>query len=347
MADLPQSMIPCGDSSILYQSEDASIVLLDIPRSLEESQSLPGLPPPRRILSSEPAAMPFNTPEPKDDDASFYAPTAAQVADLMTAITAQSALQELAKSHQGPYCLPRVVAAPVSRLQVAAGHHLPPFAEPFHGTIESLRQRFLDVAPKFDLILLDPPWPNRSARRKSESYPTPMTLPQMRRLLSLVPVRAHLQSDGLVAIWITNKPSIRDFLSSPTGLLFSWGLELVTEWVWVKVAANGEPLYAVDSKWRKPWERLLIARRVGSRAALEVKPKVIVATPDVHSRKPCVRGLFGQVFGREDFTGLEVFARNLTAGWWSWGDEVFRFQAGSEWVDQANEGAALWINDLA
>jgi N6-adenosine-specific RNA methylase IME4 len=63
-----------------------------------------------------------------------------------------------------------------------------------------------------------------------------------------------------------------------------------------------------------------------------VEGKVIVSVPDVHSRKPNLRGLFEGLLP-ERYEALEVFARNLTAGWWAWGDEVLLFQRRECWVD--------------
>jgi N6-adenosine-specific RNA methylase IME4 len=93
---------------------------------------------------------------------------------------------------------------------------------------------------------------------------------------------------------------------------------------------------AVDSEWRRPWERLVIGRKKGGSGSGSgtgpVEGKVIVAVPDVHSRKPNLRGLFEELLP-ERYEALEVFARNLTAGWWAWGDEVLLFQRRECWVE--------------
>ncbi|KAF7544224.1 hypothetical protein G7046_g9829 [Stylonectria norvegica] len=295
-------------SSVLFESTDKAIVVVDIARSLEESQVLPSqLPSQRRIYSVPPAATPFATPEPR--------PRAKHHGD------------------NGPSD-PAISTSPAAQLDLLMTHGRNK-AEALHGSIKAMRDAFIASAPRlsFKLVLLDPPWPNRSVRRKTDKYATTYDLQEMRELLLQIPVAAHLAPDGLVAVWITNKPSIRDFLTSPTGLFAAWGLELVAEWIWLKVAASGEPLYQVDSQWRKPWEKLVIAKRIGSPKPVALGPKVVVAVPDVHSRKPNVRGLFQDTFG-EDYLALEVFARNLTAGWWSWGDDVLHFQQSQHWAPE-------------
>jgi N6-adenosine-specific RNA methylase IME4 len=326
-------------SSVLFESPDKSLVVLDISTSLEESQVLPSQIPRRRIVSAEPPATPYPTPEPRhgggDHSAFATASPGAQLAELMTTETVSSALQDLAStySYSGPFHRDRFVQPQQQPPSVSA---LPPLipdkAEFLNGSIEAMRDSFHMSAPKFDLVVLDPPWPNQSARRKTDKYATVPNLKEMRNLLLQIPLASHLTPDGLVAVWVTNKHSIHDFLTSSTGLFAAWGLEVVTEWTWLKVAASGEPLYDVESTWRKPWEKLIIAKRFGSKKPDALESKVIVAVPDVHSRKPNLRGLFQDVLGKECL-GLEIFARNLTAGWWAWGDELLRFQQPEHWHD--------------
>ncbi|KAH7150117.1 MT-A70-domain-containing protein [Dactylonectria estremocensis] len=327
------SSIPTN--SILFESRNKALVLIDIPRSLEESQVLAAETPRRRIVSAEPPATPYATPEPRHGaHYSHQAPSSsspgAQLAELMTTAAVQGALQDLVSSHPGPFHLARFLGPPHPPSISGLPAHIPLKAEPLQGSIQQLRESFDASAPSFDLVVLDPPWPNRSARRRTDKYATVRNLHEMRHLLLQIPLAAHLSPDGLVAVWITNKHSIHDFLVSPMGLFAAWGLEVVTEWTWVKVTTTGEPLFDIESAWRKPWEKLIIAKRRGRKRPDALKPKVIVAVPDVHSRKPNLRGLFRDMLG-ESFLGLEVFARNLTAGWWGWGDQVLHFQQAEHW----------------
>ncbi|KAI1302282.1 MT-A70-domain-containing protein [Xylaria venustula] len=360
-------------SSVLFKSPDGTTIVIDIPRSLEEAQVLPGQDIARRLVSARPQETPWKTPEPKKDTAAgekYVSPSAA-VAELMTLESVKSALEVVRAGYDGPWCLPRVttrkraddsqstgasVSADAARPQKRkyAPVLVPPIKDEemipkmdpyipeqsYHllGTIESKRDAFLREAPQFDLVVLDPPWPSRSVKRKSDSYSTVYSMEEARELLPQIPIASHLTRDGLVAIWVTNKAAITDLLTAPGGVLAQWGLEPLGEWIWLKTTSAGEPVLDMESAWRKPWERLLIARRIGSLISLPASRRVIIGVPDIHSRKPNLRGLFQDILPK-DYIGLEVFARNLTAGWWSWGNEVLFFQQGHHWVPVESEEA--------
>ncbi|KAK0643595.1 MT-A70 family [Cercophora newfieldiana] len=343
-----------GSSSILFQNASKTVVLLDLPRSLEEAQvpshRLTNADPPnlKRLVSAVPPTTPFNTPEPKSGFAVSTSSPASQVAGLMTLAAAEAALAEIQNSHTGPWCLPRIYSrgpSPPPATDNNINTDPSPFLIPedshyLHGTISAQRETFLSSAfPSFNLILLDPPWPNRSAKRKRGGYHPVRDFESIRDLLSLIPVASHLAVDGLVGVWVTNSPQSADLLTAPQGGLFAqWDVELVGEWVWLKVTTEGEPIVSLDSAWRKPWERLLIGRKRGGKGGRSLPGTVIVTVPDVHSRKPNLRRLF-----EEDglvptgYRALEVFARNLTAGWWSLGDEVLLFQHRDHWAEPTSE----------
>jgi N6-adenosine-specific RNA methylase IME4 len=341
-------------SSILFKSTDSTVALVDIPRSLEEAQELPDQTVWRRIISSDPLGSPWEMPEPKLalTEQTSKSPSVA-IAELMNLEAVKTALEKIKCSHCGPWCLPRIVKNEprndneVKELRkrkktspentVTASSSAPPYIPTqsrfLWGSVESQREEFLKTAPSFDLVVLDPPWPSRSVKRKRSGYKTVFDMDEARSLLSQIPITSHLRPDGLVAVWITNKAAITDLLTSSGGLFSQWGLEPIGEWIWLKITCKGDPIFDVESQWRKPWERLLIARNRGSSIKLPTQRKVILGVPDIHSRKPNLRALFNDLLP-EGYIGLEVFARNLTAGWWSWGDEAFMFQQRHHWVEE-------------
>ncbi|KAK3954614.1 MT-A70-domain-containing protein [Pseudoneurospora amorphoporcata] len=378
-------------SSVLYQNDNQTVLLLDLPRSLEEAQFLPNeledgaltLGKLRYMISAEPPSSPFPTPEPKSKSLSSAASAAltasAHIAELMTRSAAESALEDIRHSYDGGWCLPRhcppkrttvnrngkrgpdgeiaggeivEVSDEVKRRHDVSGeappdlsHYIIPKASHYLlGTVESQRSQFLATAPKqFDLILMDPPWPNRSAKRKRGIYQPVRDTDSIRDVLSQIPVASHLSEDGLVAVWVTNSARAAELLTCPQGIFDEWGVEPVGEWIWLKVTTGGEPIVSLDSAWRKPWERLLLARKRGTagpnvKKRSPIETKVIVTVPDLHSRKPNLRGLVADLLPL-NYQALEVFARNLTAGWWSWGDQCLLFQHRSRWVEVVSDEA--------
>jgi N6-adenosine-specific RNA methylase IME4 len=351
----------------LFANIDRSVLLVDIPRSIELAQTAVG---PaqirRRIISSPPLEAPWQVPSGQPGtDSRGSVPPSILIDELMVSQRLSDALNEVKNLYAGSWCLPRVCQSlddhtklgnarkrkapgPATQNEVVESEQafLPKDSQYLQGIIASSRDKFIATAPIFDLIVMDPPWPSRSVKRKKDSYTTAYDLAGIQELLSQIPVASHLSSDGLVAVWVTNKPKAIDFLHSPKGMFALWGLEPVADWTWLKVTSQGEPVLDLGSQWRKPWERLLIAKKKGSARVLppELKSRVIIAVPDHHSRKPNLKTLFEDIFP-PGYAGLEVFARNLTAGWWSWGDQVLLFQEAHHWVELAGGASEVEIGE--
>ncbi|KZF23178.1 MT-A70-domain-containing protein [Xylona heveae TC161] len=186
---------------------------------------------------------------------------------------------------------------------------------------------------RFDIILMDPPWPNASAKRRS-GYKLHRTLADMKTTILSLQLDSLLKEQGHVGVWITNKPSLRDSIVGEDGLFGHLELQLVEEWVWIKTTTNGQPITSLDSLWRKPYEILLLGRRMGARqeSQFNVKSRVIAGVPDLHSRKPCLKKLMPLLVpDARNYLALELFARHLTSEWWSWGDEVLKFNWKGFW----------------
>ncbi|OAL40433.1 hypothetical protein AYO20_00169 [Fonsecaea nubica] len=188
----------------------------------------------------------------------------------------------------------------------------------------SVRRALPPETRAFDLILMDPPWPNRSVRN-SNAYRTSEAQARDPFLQAVRLTGDFLAPQGLLALWITNKSSVRDKVLQTLQAL---DLHLHQEWIWIKVTAQGEPVSAIDGVWRRPYEILLLFRK--GQPPKGPERKVIAAVPDLHSRKPCLKLLLEKQLPPK-YSALELFARNLTAGWWSWGDEVLKFQHESQW----------------
>ncbi|KAF2131634.1 MT-A70-domain-containing protein [Dothidotthia symphoricarpi CBS 119687] len=188
----------------------------------------------------------------------------------------------------------------------------------------------------FDLVLLDPPWPNRSAKRKG-AYEQIGGMPYLIRMLRRMDIARYLEHNALVGVWITNKASLRAHV---LGLFEAWNVGLVEEWVWVKTTTAGACMFELgdDGAGRRPYEVLLLGRAAPNAwtrmVHVEVvRRRVVVAVPDVHSRKPCLKEMLeGYVRDKRDYAALEVFSRYLVAGWTAWGNEVLKYNWDLYWT---------------
>lgn len=143
----------------------------------------------------------------------------------------------------------------------------------------------LPSGQRFNLMLFDPPWPNRSVRRsrgyQTHSYNEMDILSQ--RLQDILRVHAYHPLDEFTessattidantvpepeiqaspeifaAIWITNSEKARKVAYQA---LLASGFLIHEEWVWIKITADGQAVYPLTGIWRKPYEILVIGRK--------------------------------------------------------------------------------------
>ncbi|KAJ5088303.1 hypothetical protein N7456_011919 [Penicillium angulare] len=137
----------------------------------------------------------------------------------------------------------------------------------------------------FNLILFDPPWPNRSVKRSREyqthSYSDMDLLSKWIRdvlrvhacrpprdtkenLSSSAPPplapngKQNPSQENFAAIWITNSEKARKVAYEA---LLGSGFIIYEEWIWIKTTASGEAVCPLNGIWRKPYEILVIGRR--------------------------------------------------------------------------------------
>jgi N6-adenosine-specific RNA methylase IME4 len=237
----------------------------------------------------------------------------------------------------------------VQRLRPSKTHHftVPPRStfilgdsahpESFRTAVRELTDDY-NLPRHFDVVLLDPPWPNRSAKRKG-AYEQIGGMPYLKKMLLRMDIDNYLEHSAVVGVWITNKRALREHVLGPGGLFEAWNVGLFEEWIWVKTTTKGEPMFDIDSPMRKPYEILLLGRAAPNAwttmaHAAHVRKRVIAAVPDMHSRKPCLDELLSKYApDPAAYTALEVFSRHLVAGWTSWGNEVLKFNCDYYWAE--------------
>ncbi|KAF5895761.1 methyltransferase-like protein 4, partial [Clarias magur] len=197
-------------------------------------------------------------------------------------------------------------------------------------------QPLIRSGDKYDLIVLDPPWENKSVKRSNRYSFLPSS--QLQQLP--VPV---LSAVGCVVVtWVTNRPRHLRFVREE--LYPHWGVTLLAEWLWVKVTKKGELVFPLDSPHKKPYEVLLLGRfcyNSDSATRSEVceipDRRLIISIPSsLHSQKPALSDVL-KPYIRPNAKCLEMFARNLQADWTSWGNEVIKFQHHSYFTTESLE----------
>jgi len=202
------------------------------------------------------------------------------------------------------------------------------FEDPYYRWAYLLRSH-----SQFKLIVMDPPWPNKSAKRAKKYKMLPKkSLDDLAR----IPLQLLMDTEWgcIVAVWITNDPEIEEFVREE--LFQIWDLTYLATWIWVKVTACGNLISRVNNPRRKPFEKILVGFRPGIKGQCggngtptheQVPNHAVVSVPREHSRKPSLEAQFAPLIPEyEQAQKLEMFAREIFPGWTSIGNEVLKFQ---------------------
>ncbi|KAL2964046.1 hypothetical protein AAZX31_17G235500 [Glycine max] len=195
----------------------------------------------------------------------------------------------------------------------------------------------------FNLIVVDPPQENSSAHRKSRYISLQLIYEEVetcylfclgfspwgvRNLAQLVflslPIKQLTHTEGaLVALWVTNREKLRCF-----------------------VKKNGSWICDLDLFHHRPYECLILGyspRKVNNTDnQSKFKPvnndHVIMSIPGDYSRKPPIADLLlGYVPGFKPSRCIELFAREIMAGWVAWGNEPLYFQDSKYFVKKMDQ----------
>lgn len=369
---VPQAADHSRPDPVLFASEDQKVFVLDIPASLEHAQNFRHDEVARRIFSIAAKDEPFRPgdgPSVKgakssgwrveyrkscqgalevaqtflENHAACSPRIPSDLAGNTSARTHSQMVKDLPTTFFNPSASMAMIT-PVSTVNGGPSFRVPSGAAFSLGYCENTTQ-FVSIARQYsppsgrmDFIMLDPPWLNASADRKGD-YKT-SDFYTLKHLLLDMDLDNHLKPDSFLAVWVTNSEAARNIVLGRGGLFQRCGVSLFEEWIWLKVAGNGKPLFPLNSVGREPYEALLIGKKIeisdkgdGSPSADPIK-RVILAVPDLHSRKPSLKVLVERCLfpGFTPYRACEVFARNLTADWLAWGDECIKFNSSLHWT---------------
>ncbi|GMF25441.1 unnamed protein product [Phytophthora lilii] len=172
------------------------------------------------------------------------------------------------------------------------------------------------------LIVMDPPWQNKSVSRGKHYDTFDHT-----ELLNVNISRIADQDDCILAVWVTNRPRYMAYLREQA--LPAWGFTFHACWYWLKLSKSGELVTPLDSTHRLPVETLMIAYRAKDqehedllRQRLGEQMTIVLSIPLRHSWKPPPECFFDESTVLKTARKAELFARELRPGWTSVGNEV-------------------------
>lgn len=174
------------------------------------------------------------------------------------------------------------------------------------GTVDDL-DRLVSDGHRFGTIYADPPWnyDNVATRASADRHYATQGI----EWLESLPVEALAAEQAHLHLWTTNA-----FIFEARRLLDAWGFTYKSCFVWVK------PQMGIGNYWRVSHEFLLLGVRGGLTFADRSCMSWGLFPRRKHSEKP---GEVRQLIERASPTPrLELFARVLTDGWASWGDEI-------------------------
>ena len=180
--------------------------------------------------------------------------------------------------------------------------------------------------PRFSILYADPPWQfkRRSSFAQAHSFKSQPTgritpYPTMNtEAICALNVEALAEADCVLLLWATY-PMLPDALHVTS----AWGFRFKTvAFTWVKRTRSDLGFHFGMGYWtRANPELCLLATRGHPRRHSAKVPNLIIAPVRDHSRKPDeVRERIITLCG--DLPRAELFARETTPGWSTWGNEL-------------------------
>lgn len=168
---------------------------------------------------------------------------------------------------------------------------------------------------KYNLIVVDPPWPVRKLTHRARPHQAIMPYQTMNlgqvRALGIEKIAAD---DAMLFLWTPQK-----FLFDARRILEVWGFNFLLTMVWEKTYGRSAGMPLFGFRWNA--EFILVGYR--TKPPLWPKrrliPAVFQAPNHKHSQKP---DRFYEMIAPLGDKRIDLFARTKRKGWTAWGNEV-------------------------
>jgi N6-adenosine-specific RNA methylase IME4 len=171
---------------------------------------------------------------------------------------------------------------------------------------------------KYSIIYADPPWSYRDKALAGNRGATCKYPVQSKEWIRDLPVKDIAADDCVLFLWVTF-PKLDECME----IIDAWGFTYKTvAFTWVKKNKVADSLFWGMGRWTRANAEvcLLATRGKISRVDASVH-SVIVSSIQKHSKKPEeARERIVRLMG--DLPRIELFARETSSGWDSWGNEL-------------------------
>ena len=169
---------------------------------------------------------------------------------------------------------------------------------------------------KYSIIYADPPWQyKRNGNHSAESQYNVMSLEDIKALK----VNNLAEDNSHLYLWVTNP-----FIAEGLEVCKSWGFEYKTLLTWVKTYKDGSPVMGMGYYFRGATEHIIFGVKGKKLCNNRNTKNIFYSLQRQHSRKPdFVKDLIVKCSG--DLSRIELFAREESKGWDSWGNDTKKF----------------------
>ena len=181
---------------------------------------------------------------------------------------------------------------------------------------------------RYDIIYADPPWMERGSGKTCRGAQLHYPLMPTSDIIAM-PVAAIAKDNCHLYLWVTN-----NFLPDGLEVMSAWGFDYKTCITWAKDKIG------IGQYFRGQTEHILfgvkgaIAYKIDEYGRRQQATTLINAPRTEHSRKPfTARQMIEKVSDRAGFEKIELFAREIYAGWDSWGNQNFNEQLTMDLTD--------------
>ena len=165
----------------------------------------------------------------------------------------------------------------------------------------------------YKIIYADPAWQYKDVKGAEKHYNT-LNIEQIKQL----PINEIADNDCILFMWATF-PKIQEALD----VIKAWGFTYKTvAFTWVKKNKKADSFFWGMGRWTRSNAEVCLLAVKGNPKRLDMGVHSIIFTPiESHSKKPAqTRERIIRLMG--DLPRVELFARQTTHGWHTWGNEV-------------------------